>query len=94
VPEEGWRELERRHNAHRNTTENTVYFAILSAVICFASPAVMAAQIWLMTFPLARLGYTYIYLSGKVALRGVFMSLSLLVIFGMATYLVMGLLSS
>ncbi len=28
--EEGLRELERRHNTHRNTTENTVYFILLS----------------------------------------------------------------
>ena len=91
VPEQAWRELERRHNAHRNATENTVYFALLSALFVVASPAWTAALTWLLTFPLARLGYTYSYLSGKDGLRGLFMSLSLLALYGMATYLVMGL---
>jgi uncharacterized MAPEG superfamily protein len=87
--EEAWSELERHHNAHRNTTENTLYFIFLAAIFVLVSPALIVAQVWLTIFPLARLGYTYGYLAGKDNLRGAFMSLSLLAIYGMASYLVM-----
>ena len=30
ITTEGWRELERRHNAHRNTTENVLYLVPLA----------------------------------------------------------------
>ena len=91
--EEGWTELERHHNTHRNTTENTIYFVFLAAIFILISPATIVAQVWLTTFPLARLGYSYSFLSGNDNLRGVFMSLSLLAMYGLASYLVMGLLS-
>ena len=45
-----------------------------------------------MGFPLARLGYTYSYLAGKVEARGLFMSLSLAATYGIASYLVICLL--
>jgi uncharacterized MAPEG superfamily protein len=93
ISDEGWRELERCHNTHRNTTENTVYFMFLAVLFTFASGSTLATQVWITTFPIARLGYTYSYLSGKDNLRGLFMSLSLLSVYGMASYLVMGLFS-
>jgi hypothetical protein len=37
------------------------------------------------------LGYTYSYLAGKDGARGLFMSLSLLAMYGIASYLVMSL---
>ena len=37
APEEGLRELERRHNTHRNTTENTIYFTLLALVFVLGS---------------------------------------------------------
>jgi len=89
VSEEGWRELERRHNAHRNTTENTIYFVFLVFIFAFVSPAILAAQVWIVGFAAARLGYTYSYLSGNDSARGVFMSLSLLSLYGMTSYLLM-----
>ena len=89
VPEEGFLELERRHNAHRNTTENTIYFIILGLVFSLISPATVAAQVWIIGFAVARLGYTYSYLAGKDNIRGLFMSLSLLAMYGIASYLVM-----
>ena len=93
MPELGSRELERRHNTHRNTTENVVYFIFLALILVLISPTTIAAQVWIFGFPLARLGYTYSYLTGKDDIRGIFMSLSLLATYGMASYLVMGLMA-
>ncbi len=81
TPEEGLRELERRHNIHRNTTENTIYYILLALIFVFASPTTVAAQTWIIGFAVARLGYTYSYLAGNVSLRGLFMSLSLLAVY-------------
>jgi uncharacterized MAPEG superfamily protein len=72
APEEGLRELERCHNAHRNTTENTVYFVLIVLVFAFVSPPAAVAQVWIVGFPVARLGYTYSYLAGKSNARGFF----------------------
>jgi len=91
VSEEGKYELERHHNTHRNTTENTIYYILLSLIFVFISPSTMATQIWLIGFPVARLGYTYSYLKGNDNLRGAFMSLCLLSLFGMASYLFLSL---
>ena len=90
APDAGVRELERRHNAHRNTTENVVYFVFLALVFSFLSPPSLAALVWIVGFPLARLGYTYCYLAGNTNGRGLFMSLSLLAMYGLAAYMVMG----
>ena len=92
APEEGLRELERRHNAHRNTTENTIYFIFLALVFVLVSPTTVAAQTWIVGFAVARLGYTYSYLAGKDSARGLFMTLSLLAMYGIASYLVISLL--
>ena len=86
------RELERRHNAHRNTTENTIYFIFLALVFVLVSPTTVAAQTWIVGFAVARLGYTYSYLAGKDSARGLFMTLSLLAMYGIASYLVISLL--
>ncbi len=58
VPDEGLRELERRHNSHRNTTENAIYFALLAFIFVLVSPTNLAAQVWIIGFAVARLGYT------------------------------------
>ena len=87
---EGWEELERRHNAHRNTTENTVYFVFVALVFALTSPSTLAASVWIIGFGVARLGYTYSYLAGKDGLRGLFMSLGLLCVFGIASALGLG----
>ena len=91
VSEEGVHELERHHNTHRNTTENTIYYVLLSLIFVLISPTTIAAQVWLIGFPVARLGYTYSYLNGNDNYRGVFMSLCLLSMFGMASYLFLSL---
>ena len=91
APEDGLRELERRHNAHRNTTENTIYFIFLALVFVSVSPPAAAQNVWLLSFPIARLGYTYSYLAGRDGMRGAFMSISLLAIYGMVSYLAMSL---
>jgi len=92
APEEGLRELERRHNAHRNTTENVVYFIFLALLLAFVSPPTVVAQVWIIGFPVARMGYTYSYLMGNTNARGFFMSLSLLPMYGIAAYLVISLM--
>ena len=89
APEEGLRELDRRHNAHRNTTENTIYFIFLAGIMVFVSPTPLAAQVWIIGFAVARLGYTYSYLAGKDSARALFMSLSLLAMYGIASYLLL-----
>ena len=93
VSEEGFRELERRHNAHRNATENTIYFIIVGLVFSLVSPTTVAAQVWIIGFAVARLGYTYSYLAGKDNIRGLFMSLSLLAMYGISSYLVLSLVA-
>lgn len=87
----GLEELERRHNTHRNATENTVYFAFLAIVFALASPPALSAFVWIIGFAVARLGHTYGFLIGKDGVRGLFMSLSLLALYGMASYLVLAL---
>jgi uncharacterized MAPEG superfamily protein len=94
IAQEGVLELERRHNAHRNTTENTVYFVMLALLFSIVSPPNLAAYVWIMSFPLARLGYTFSYLHGKDGMRSLFMTLGLLSMYGMASYLVVGLIGS
>jgi uncharacterized membrane protein YecN with MAPEG domain len=91
VTKEGWRELERHHNAHRNTTENSVYFAILVGVFILVSPPVLAAAVWILGFAIGRVGHTFGFLSGNTNLRGLFMTLSLAAMYGMASYLVLAL---
>jgi len=91
ITKKGWRELARRHNAHRNVTENTVHFVFSALVLGFTSPTPAAAQVWIIGFAVARLGYTYAYLSGRDDVRGIFMSLSLVALYGIASYLVIGL---
>lgn len=88
APREGIRELERHHNAHRNTTENTVYFIFLAVVFVLTSPSTAAALVWITGFAVARLGYTYSYLRGRDGVRGLFMTLGLLAMYGMASHLV------
>ena len=91
VTDEGLAELERRHNAHRNTTENTVYYVLLALIFIIVTPAPSAVLAWVLAFPIARLGYTYSYLSKNTGARGFFMSVGLLAVYGMATYLALGL---
>ncbi len=93
TPKLGLDELERRHNTHRNTTENVVYFALLAPVFVLVSPPTLAVQVWVIGFGVGRLGYTYSYLTGSTGPRGLFMSLGLLSMYGMASYPLMSLLS-
>ena len=93
ISKEGLAELERRHNAHRNTTENAVYFILAAFAFAFVSPSVLAAQVWIIGFAVARLGYTYSYLSGNDGARGLFMSAGLLALYGIASYLTMSTLA-
>ncbi len=90
MPDIARAEVDRRHNAHRNATENTVFFAILAGIMAIVSPSAIAAQIWLIGFGVARLGYSFAYLRGKDDLRGIFMSASLICLYGMAGYLLIG----
>jgi uncharacterized MAPEG superfamily protein len=90
VPEKGFRELERRHNAHANATENTVHFTILALLAGIVSPDPAAAITWIIGFPLGRIGHTFAYLWGKDGIRGFFMSISLLSLYGLATLLAIG----
>lgn len=94
VSPEGWSELERRHNAHRNATENTVYFVFMALLTSVISPTLLAAQVWIIGFAVARLGYTYCYLKGLSGARGIFMSLTLLGLYGLASYLAISLVMS
>lgn len=87
ISAEGLQELERRHNAHRNATENVVYFVLLAALISIVSPPPWLAETWILGFALGRLGHTFSYLTGRDGLRGISMSVSLISLCGMATYL-------
>lgn len=86
VSDKGSFEIERCLNTHRNTTENIVYYIFLIFVFSFISPNQFAAWIWVCLFPISRLGYTYCYFTGKDDIRGIFMSLTLLSVYGLASY--------
>ncbi len=92
VPDFAIRELERAHNAHRNTTENTIDYLVLLLPFLFSSAAMNAVYFWVIGFALARLGYTYSYLKGRDNMRGVFMSLGLIAMYGIASHLVISYL--
>lgn len=77
ISEIGTFEIDRCLNTHRNTTENTLYYILLAVVFIFVSPNIIVVYVWLLLFPIARLGYTYCYFSGRDNIRGVFMSLTL-----------------
>ena len=92
APEIGVSKLKRRHDTHHNTTENVVYYVLLSLIFVFSSPTVVALQVWIIGFAIARLGYTYSYLTGKDNVRGLFMTLGLLAMYGMASYLAISII--
>ena len=92
VSNEGLRELERRHNAHRNATENVVHFVFLAMLVSIISPVTIAAQVWIVGFAIGRLGHTFSYLTGRDGARGLFMSVSLVSLYGLASYLVISLI--
>jgi uncharacterized membrane protein YecN with MAPEG domain len=89
---EGSQELERRHNAHGNATENVVYFVLLATLLCSVTPVDIAAQVWFLGFAIGRLGHTFSYLTGRDSLRGIFMSISLMSLYGLASYLLISLI--
>lgn len=92
ISEVGASELKRHHDTHQNTTENIVYFILLAIALIFVSPPVVTVYVWFVGFAIARIGYTYGFLYGKDGVRGLFMTLSLLAMYGMASYLVISLL--
>ncbi len=92
APQTGIRELKRRHNAHHNTTENVVYFALLALIFAVSSPTPLAVQTWIIGFSVARPGYTFGYLSGRDGVRGLFMTLGLLAMYGIASHLLISII--
>lgn len=92
VTETGFTELQRRHNAHRNATENSTLFVLLAIPFLLISPSALAAGVWLIGFAIGRLGHTYSYLSGNSGARGLFMSVSLLSLYGLAGYMAIALI--
>ncbi|SMR81681.1 MAPEG family protein [Aliiroseovarius halocynthiae] len=91
VSDEALEELQRRHNAHRNATENTVHFVFLAILVGLISPVTIAAQVWILGFAVGRLAHTYFYLVGNDNARGFAMSLSLVSLYGLASYAVVSL---
>ena len=85
-------ELTRSHAAHRNLTENTTLFAILMPIYLLLSPPETLAAIWLLGYGFSRLGHTYFFLSGNANWRGVFMTTSLVALYGLAFYPVLVLI--
>ncbi|NIB45215.1 MAPEG family protein [Pseudomaricurvus alkylphenolicus] len=91
APELGISELKRRHDTHNNTTENVVYYVLLSLIFAFSSSTVIAMQVWIIGFAVVRLGYTYSYFTRNTGLRGLFMTLGLLAMYGMASNLMISI---
>jgi len=87
APELGISELQQRHDTHNNTTENSVCYVLLSLIFAFSSSTVVAMQVWIIGYAIARLGYTYSYFTRNTGLRGLFMTLELLAMYGMASNL-------
>lgn len=92
APELGISELKRRHDTHQNSTENVVYYVFLSLIFVFSSPTAIAMQVWIIGFAVARLGYTYSYLTRNTDMRGLFMSLGLLAMYGIASNLLISII--
>lgn len=69
VADEGLWELERRHNARGNATENAVQFVLLALLISIVFPVTIAAQAWITGFAIGRLAHTHFYLSGNDGAR-------------------------
>lgn len=86
VSPEAQTELTRHHNAHRNATENTVYFAFLALPFLLLSPPFWLTALWMAGFGLGRLGHAGAFLTGRAGWRGLFMSLSLTALFGLAIW--------
>ncbi|MGH1412099.1 MAG: MAPEG family protein [Pelagimonas sp.] len=87
----GLSELARHHNAHRNMTENTVHFAVLAGLLSIVSPSQWAAELWFLGFALGRLAHGFCFVTGNDGARGIAMSVSLMSLYGMATYLLLAL---
>lgn len=92
VTAKGQEELNRRHNAHTNLSENTVHFAVFAVPFALVTPTPLAAQVWILGFAAGRFGHCFAYLSGRDGLRGISMSVSLVSLYGMASYLAIALL--
>lgn len=88
---EGLRALKRRHDTHNNTTENVVYYVLLSLILVVSSPTNIAIQVWVIGFAIARLGYTYSYFTRNTSMRGLFMTLGLLAMYGLVSNLVISI---
>ena len=88
---EGLREVERHHNVHLNDTENAVRFVALAVVFMFISPTDLAAGVWFVGYGVARLGYTYSYVRRMTGWRGAFMTLGLVSMYGVASYILLSL---
>ena len=69
-----------------------MHFVLLAILLSVVSPVVIAAQVWFVNFAVGRLGHTFSYLSGHDGLRGIFMSLSLVSLYGLASYLLVSLI--
>ena len=87
--ETGKIELERNHNAHRNATENITSFLMLCIPFSFCSPSNAIALLWPISFALGRMAHAYGYLTGSTAIRGLGMTVSLLAMYGISTYLIL-----
>lgn len=83
--------LARAHRTHQNATENTVYFSLLAPLFLMSSPSELAVWLWFLGFSLGRLGHSIGYLTAHTALRGFAMSISLVSLYGMASYLLLSL---
>jgi uncharacterized MAPEG superfamily protein len=92
ISDRAFQELERAHNAHRNTNENALYFMMLAIPFVVSTPSIQAVLVWIIGFSITRLGYTYSYLKGKDDLRGAFMTLGLVATYGIASYLFIGII--
>ncbi|MFA0790745.1 MAPEG family protein [Microbulbifer echini] len=87
ISKSGIQELKRNHNAHRNLTENTCFFIALALPFILTTPSIAATFLWLMGFALCRFGHTISYLIGSTNFRSIFMTLSLLAMYGIASHL-------
>lgn len=86
VAKSGWAELARNQNAHRDLTENTVQFVLAAILVSILSPVEFTAQVWIIAFAIGRFAHAFFYLAGKDSARGVAMSISLVSLYGLASY--------
>lgn len=82
-------EVQRYHRAHRNALENIVPFFMVGLLYVASGPSLRGATIYFVTFTVARLLHTVVYIAGKQPWRTLFFTVGALATIGMLTHVLL-----